>query len=57
MAYKIDETQCIGCGTCAGNCPVACIAENGGVYKIDETQCIGCGTCAGNCPVACISEN
>lgn len=50
MAYCIDSS-CIGCGACAGECPVGAISDNGGVYKIDESACIDCGACAGTCPV------
>lgn len=51
MAYKIDKELCIGCGACAGGCPVECITEKDGKYEIDAAQCIECGACAGNCPV------
>ncbi len=50
MAYCIDSS-CIGCGACAGECPVGAISDNGGVFKIDESACIDCGACAGTCPV------
>ncbi len=50
MAYKIDSS-CIGCGACAGECPVGAIKEDGGVFVIDEASCIDCGACAGACPV------
>jgi len=56
MAYRIAKEECIGCGACAGVCPVSCISEADGKYVIDESVCIDCGACAGVCPVSCISE-
>ena len=50
MAYRINE-KCIGCGACAGACPVACFSANGDKFVIDEATCISCGTCTGVCPV------
>ena len=49
MAYVIKE-ECIGCGACAAQCPVECIAE-GDPYVIDADACISCGNCAEVCPV------
>jgi len=44
--YEIDPEKCIGCTTCARNCPVECIT---GVRKephlIDQMRCIKCGRC------------
>ena len=56
MAYKIDTNVCVGCGACAGGCPVGAIADDGGKYVIDADACINCGACAGACPVGAISE-
>ena len=54
MAYKISETECIACGTCAGECPQGAIHE-GDVYSIDPEVCIDCGTCADACPMGAIT--
>ncbi len=55
MAFVISDS-CVGCGSCAGGCPVGAIAEDGGKYTIDADSCINCGACAGACPVGAISE-
>ena len=55
----VDESKCIGCGTCATTC-------GRGVYKFDYTKrksvvanpnhcLVGCQTCANLCPVGAIS--
>jgi ferredoxin len=51
MAYKIDADACVGCGSCAAECPVECIKEKDGKFVINPDECLECGACAGACPV------
>jgi len=55
MAKKIDAEKCVGCGACAGTCPVEAISQSGDKYAIDEAKCVDCGACEGACPVSAIS--
>ncbi len=51
MSYKIND-DCISCGACEAQCPVAAISKGNGKYVIDPEVCISCGACAGVCPVS-----
>lgn len=44
-----DETKCIGCGTCARNCPQYLTVDV--KKKIRSPECTGCLTCVSVCPV------
>ena len=50
MAYKISD-ECVGCGSCAAECPVNAISEQDGKYVINADECLECGACADACPV------
>jgi len=54
MAYKINS-DCISCGSCAGECPVDAISLGDSQYDINADLCIDCGACAESCPVDAIA--
>ena len=50
--YEITD-GCIGCGTCARNCPQHCVTP-GTPYVISQEHCLHCGNCYEHCPVQAI---
>ncbi|MBQ9124491.1 MAG: 4Fe-4S binding protein [Acholeplasmatales bacterium] len=54
MPRKVTDS-CIGCGACAGECPVDAITVEDQAC-IDADTCIDCGACEGACPVDAIIE-
>ncbi|MFH0787491.1 MAG: mercury methylation ferredoxin HgcB [Pseudomonadota bacterium] len=53
---KLDETRCLGCGSCALVCPHGVYIINGKKAEIaDLDGCMECGACRNNCPTAAIN--
>lgn len=42
MIMKINNDDCMACGTCKEFCPNAAIENNSGTYEILPEICIGC---------------
>ena len=50
--YLTVEPECIACGWCKYNCPVAnCITFDGPIAHINAATCIECDRCIFVCPV------
>jgi Pyruvate/2-oxoacid:ferredoxin oxidoreductase delta subunit len=47
---KVNEDDCVGCGTCTEKCPMEAITLEDDIANINEDICIGCGVCAHICP-------
>jgi ferredoxin len=54
---KINEEDCVGCGTCVEQCNAEAIELVDTIAHIDENKCIGCGICAHLCPENAIELN
>jgi len=50
MYEVINQGLCMGCGTCAGTCPVRAITMEYGKPNVNRDQCIKCGACYAQCP-------
>jgi len=51
---KVNEEDCVGCGTCEQKCPIEAINLVDAIANINEDKCIGCGVCAHLCPEGAI---
>lgn len=52
---KINEEDCIACGTCVENCPEDAISIESNSASIDREKCIGCGMCIAVCPEGAVA--
>ena len=53
MAFRIDETKCVGCGGCAFTClfdAISAVDDNMTLYAIDKEKCVECSQCSHVCP-------
>jgi len=50
----VDETACLGCGTCTERCPFGAIYLPADVAVVDVGRCLGCGLCVPTCPAESI---
>lgn len=52
---RVDEGECIGCGTCKERCNLEAIKVVDDKSMVDEKLCIGCGVCVIKCPSEALS--
>lgn len=61
MPYRINASDCTGCGSCEFDCPNAAITMKGDVYAINPKKCTECRghhakpKCVSLCPADAIS--
>ncbi len=60
LPARVEESLCIGCGTCVESCPFDAIAMIPGegalsVASIDTSRCKACGNCTVVCPAKAIA--
>lgn len=47
---NLDQSKCIGCGSCSEICFCKAVNISEGKASIDLSRCRGCGRCAESCP-------
>ncbi len=51
---RVDETLCLGCGTCAETCAFGGMSVIDGIAALNWDNCVGCGACEATCPAGAI---
>jgi ferredoxin len=46
---RVDESLCLGCGTCMEHCQFGAISLPEGIAVVDVDACMGCGVCSTHC--------
>jgi len=55
---SVEETKCVGCGTCMERCHMEALSFNDlDLAEVDRNLCIGCGNCVVVCPEEAIKLN
>lgn len=53
---RLDESACVGCGSCTLVCPHGVLAMNEKkAHIVDFNGCMECGACMNNCPTQAIN--
>ncbi|MBD3337795.1 MAG: 4Fe-4S dicluster domain-containing protein [Candidatus Lokiarchaeota archaeon] len=47
---KLNEKNCVGCGTCVEKCPMEAITLQNDLAILEMSRCVGCGVCVHQCP-------
>lgn len=56
MSFEIVD-NCTNCGSCADECQIKAIKDDGNKYVIDQKLCVQCGACFYVCGVSAIKES
>lgn len=54
---SVDESACIGCGSCSRICAHGAPIITDGKARIDHDKCVGCGRCLAVCPKNAIAAD
>ena len=55
VTVTMDQSKCIGCGSCMEICFCKAVSAKDGKFVIDQSLCRGCGRCAEQCASNAIS--